>query len=105
MIRKRTVKLTRFELEMMDALWDLGSGSIREIHDALDDRQRPAYTTVQTIIRRLEEKRNQCPRAELHDSVLLGPNYLAITSTQPPSKSPPDCSPSRLTLRSRDFNL
>jgi len=56
MIRKRTVKLTRFELEMMDALWSLGSGSIREIHDALDERQRPAYTTVQTIIRRLEEK-------------------------------------------------
>ena len=56
MIRKRTLKLTRFELEMMDALWDLGSGSIREIHDALDERSRPAYTTVQTIIRRLEEK-------------------------------------------------
>ena len=56
MIRKRTVKLTRFELEMMEALWNLGSGSIREIHDALDDRKRPAYTTVQTIIRRLEEK-------------------------------------------------
>ena len=56
MIRKRTLKLTRFELEMMDALWDLGSGSIREIHDALDERSHPAYTTVQTIIRRLEEK-------------------------------------------------
>jgi BlaI family transcriptional regulator, penicillinase repressor len=56
MTRKRTVKLTRFELEMMDALWDLGSASIREIHERLPERKRPAYTTVQTIIRRLEEK-------------------------------------------------
>jgi BlaI family penicillinase repressor len=56
MTRKRTVKLTRFEMEIMDALWDLGSASIREIHDRLPERKRPAYTTVQTIIRRLEEK-------------------------------------------------
>lgn len=56
MTRKRTVKLTRFEMEIMDALWDLGSASIREIHDKLPERKRPAYTTVQTIIRRLEEK-------------------------------------------------
>jgi len=40
----------------MDALWDLGSASIREIHEKLPERKRPAYTTVQTIIRRLEEK-------------------------------------------------
>ncbi|MBO0720713.1 MAG: BlaI/MecI/CopY family transcriptional regulator [Blastocatellia bacterium] len=56
MVRKRTVRLTRFELEIMDALWELGSASIREIHDKLPERKRPAYTTVQTIIRRLEEK-------------------------------------------------
>jgi BlaI family transcriptional regulator, penicillinase repressor len=56
MTRKRPVKLTRFEMEIMDALWDLGSASIREIHDRLPERKRPAYTTVQTIIRRLEEK-------------------------------------------------
>jgi predicted transcriptional regulator len=53
---KPTVKLTKFELEMMDALWGLGSASIREIHERLPERKRPAYTTVQTIIRRLEEK-------------------------------------------------
>jgi BlaI family penicillinase repressor len=56
MISKRTIKLTRFEMEMMDALWDLGSASIREIREKLPERKRPAYTTVQTIIRRLEEK-------------------------------------------------
>ncbi|MGH9836521.1 MAG: BlaI/MecI/CopY family transcriptional regulator [Blastocatellia bacterium] len=56
MTRKRTIKLTKFEMEIMDALWDLGSGSIREIHEKLPEKKRPAYTTVQTIIRRLEEK-------------------------------------------------
>jgi BlaI family penicillinase repressor len=43
-------------MEIMDALWALGSGSIREIHENLQKKKRPAYTTVQTIIRRLEEK-------------------------------------------------
>lgn len=56
MTRKQTIKLTRFELEIMDALWALGGGSIREIHERLPEKKRPAYTTVQTIIRRLEEK-------------------------------------------------
>ena len=56
MKRKRTIRLTKFEMEIMDALWELGSGSIREIHENLPEKRRPAYTTVQTIIRRLEEK-------------------------------------------------
>jgi predicted transcriptional regulator len=56
MTRKRTIKLTKFEMEIMDALWELGSGSIREVHEKLPEKKRPAYTTVQTIIRRLEEK-------------------------------------------------
>ena len=56
MARRQTVKLTKFEMEIMDALWKLGSGSIREIHEHLPQKKRPAYTTVQTIIRRLDEK-------------------------------------------------
>ena len=56
MTRKRPIKLTKFELEIMAALWELSSGSIREIHEKLPEKKRPAYTTVQTIIRRLEEK-------------------------------------------------
>src|SRR5262249_34387494 len=56
MSRKQTIKLTRFEMEIMDALWELGSASIREVHEKLPEKKRPAYTTVQTMIRRLEEK-------------------------------------------------
>jgi BlaI family transcriptional regulator, penicillinase repressor len=54
--RKKSVKLTRFELEIMQVLWELGSGSVREIQERLPEKRRPAYTTVQTIVRRLEEK-------------------------------------------------
>jgi BlaI family transcriptional regulator, penicillinase repressor len=54
--QKKQIKLTKFEMEMMDALWQLGSGSVREIQEQLPLKKRPAYTTVQTIIRRLEEK-------------------------------------------------
>jgi predicted transcriptional regulator len=40
----------------MRVLWDIGSGSVREIQERLPEKRRPAYTTVQTIVRRLEEK-------------------------------------------------
>jgi BlaI family transcriptional regulator, penicillinase repressor len=53
---KRAIRLTRFEREIMDALWDLGTASIREIHAKVPEKKRPAYTTVQTIVRRMEEK-------------------------------------------------
>ncbi|MBI2686545.1 MAG: BlaI/MecI/CopY family transcriptional regulator [Acidobacteria bacterium] len=49
-------KLTRLELQIMEALWTLGSSSIREIQEAFPEKDRPAYTTVQTIVYRLEEK-------------------------------------------------
>lgn len=48
--------LTRFELEIMDVLWRTGESSVREVCDALSERKRPAYTTVQTIVQRLEQK-------------------------------------------------
>ncbi len=53
---KQDPKLTRLEMEVMGAVWTLGSASVREIQEALPERKRPAYTTVQTIIYRLEEK-------------------------------------------------
>lgn len=56
MAREKAIKLTKFELEVMDALWGIGSGSVREIQERLPEKRRPAYTTVQTIVRRLEDK-------------------------------------------------
>lgn len=56
MARTNQVKLSRLELEVMEAVWTLGTGSVREIQEQLPERKRPAYTTVQTIVYRLEEK-------------------------------------------------
>jgi BlaI family transcriptional regulator, penicillinase repressor len=52
----KNFKPTRLELELLSALWKLGAGSIREIQESLPPDTRPEYTTVQTIIYRLEEK-------------------------------------------------
>ena len=41
----------------MEALWAAGSGSIRELQQAFPAKSRPAYTTVQTIVYRLEAKK------------------------------------------------
>lgn len=50
------MNLTKFELEIMDVLWRIGEASVREVCDALSEKKRPAYTTVQTIVTRLEQK-------------------------------------------------
>lgn len=50
------MNLTRFELEIMDVLWRLQEASVREVQEALREKKRPAYTTVQTIVQRLEQK-------------------------------------------------
>ena len=50
-------KLSALELRIMGELWSRGSLSIREIHEAVVKRDRPAYTTVQTMVYRLETKK------------------------------------------------
>lgn len=50
-------KLTKLELQIMEALWSRGACSIREIQEAFPERGRPAYTTIQTTVYRLEDKK------------------------------------------------
>ena len=50
-------RLSRLELQIMDALWAHGALSVREIQEAFAEKNRPAYTTVQTIVYRLEAKK------------------------------------------------
>src|SRR6266576_850800 len=50
-------KLTRLELQIMDALWTRGALSVREIQEGFPEKYRPAYTTVQTMVYRLEGKK------------------------------------------------
>jgi len=49
-------KLSALELRIMSELWSRGACSIREIHEAVAKRDKPAYTTVQTMVYRLEAK-------------------------------------------------
>src|SRR5579863_9446470 len=50
-------KLSKLELTIMEALWTKGHCSIREIHKSFPARNRPAYSTVQTMVYRLEVKK------------------------------------------------
>jgi predicted transcriptional regulator len=50
-------KLSRLELRIMDAIWTLGSCSVREVQESFAEESRPAYTTVHTIVTRLEAKK------------------------------------------------
>jgi len=50
-------RLTKLELQIMEALWSRGTASIREIQEAFPERRRPAYTTVQTTMYRMERKK------------------------------------------------
>jgi len=49
-------KLTKLEHQIMEALWSRGELSIREIQESFPDKRRPAYSTVQTTVYRLEGK-------------------------------------------------
>jgi BlaI family transcriptional regulator, penicillinase repressor len=50
-------KLTKLELQIMETFWARGACSIREIQEAFPEPGRPAYTTVQTTVYRLERKK------------------------------------------------
>ena len=49
-------RVTKVELQLLERMWELGPASVREIQEALPEKNRLAYTTVQTMIYRMEEK-------------------------------------------------
>jgi BlaI family transcriptional regulator, penicillinase repressor len=49
-------KLSKLEFQIMEALWTQGEASIREIQETFPAKRRPAYTTIQTTVYRLETK-------------------------------------------------
>lgn len=55
--RMKPPKLTRLELQIMEVLWTRGPCAIREIQEAFPKRNRPAYSTIQTTVYRLEGKK------------------------------------------------
>jgi predicted transcriptional regulator len=53
----RLPKLSKLELQIMEVLWSNGPTAIREIQESFGPKNRPAYTTVQTMVYRLEAKK------------------------------------------------
>ena len=49
-------RLSKLELRIMEVLWVRGNASIREIQESFPEKRRPAYTTIQTTVYRLEAK-------------------------------------------------
>jgi predicted transcriptional regulator len=50
-------RLTKLELQVLEAFWQNGACSVREVQESFPERDRPAYTTVQTVVYRLERKK------------------------------------------------
>jgi BlaI family transcriptional regulator, penicillinase repressor len=50
-------RLSRLEIQIMETLWKRGEASIREMQDAFPEKKRPGYTTVQTMVYRMEVKK------------------------------------------------
>ena len=57
----------------MDVLWRLEEASVREVMDALSEKKRPAYTTVQTIIQRLEQKGAVTRTRKIGNALMFAP--------------------------------
>ncbi|UZD89751.1 BlaI/MecI/CopY family transcriptional regulator [Cognatishimia activa] len=56
MVRRRSEMLTDVELEFMVALWEIGTGSVRDVMGALEGDTKRAYTSVATVLKILEDK-------------------------------------------------
>ena len=67
------IKLTDAELEIMQVVWDLGKGTVRQVHERLNQQRPLAYTTVMTMMGILEDKghltRTKQGRAYLYEPV------------------------------------
>ena len=64
-------KLTRLELQIMETLWSKGPSSIRELLEAFPQNERLAYTTVQTVVYRLEAKKAVRRRGKVSNAHLF----------------------------------
>lgn len=56
MPRKRSETLTEGEQRLMEVIWTRGSATVAEVLEALPERDRPAFNTVQTMLRIMEKK-------------------------------------------------
>jgi BlaI family transcriptional regulator, penicillinase repressor len=50
-------RLSKLEIQIMETLWQRGEASIREMQEAFPEKKQPGYTTVQTMVHRMEAKK------------------------------------------------
>ena len=79
MTQRTNIKLSPLELKAMEALWNLGRASIREILEQIPVRKTLAYTTVQTLVFRLEAKGALRKQRKIGNAYVFVP---VITRTQ-----------------------
>lgn len=51
------IRLSKLEIQLMETVWSRGEASIREMQEALPGEKRPGYTSIQTMVYRLEAKK------------------------------------------------
>jgi len=73
-------RLTKLELRIMEALWERGASSVREIQTTLPEKNRPAYTTVQTIVYRLEAKKAVRRVKKVGNALIFEPQVTRTTA-------------------------
>ena len=66
-------KLSKLELKVMDVLWQHGAASVREILEHFPKDDRPAYTTVQTVLNRLEGKKAVKRQRKIGNALIFEP--------------------------------
>ena len=79
MTQRNHAKLSPLELKAMEALWNLGRASIREILEQIPVKKTLAYTTVQTLVFRLEAKGALRKQRKIGNAYVFVP---AITRSQ-----------------------
>lgn len=67
----RQPKLSKLELAVMNIFWERGALTVREVLEAFSKKDRPAYTTVQTVMSRLEAKRALSRTRKLGNAVVF----------------------------------
>ena len=70
---KRVSPLTEVELEVMKAVWDLGEATVRQVHEAIEERRTIAYTTILTMVGILVRKGHLVRKAAEGRAYLYAP--------------------------------
>ena len=66
-------RLSKLEMQVMELFWEHGSQAVREIQERFPEKARPAYTTVQTVVNRLEAKGALARARKLGDAHIFEP--------------------------------